>query len=208
MLSQTKIYSYRNDFKNIEDYYEYLHQNISNPIERIFFETARMNGLHIEWQKRINYRNEKNQVRKIHVDFYYQDLTGDIKIVIECDGKSHKEELRKCNDQIRDDYLLHQKGCYIYRFKSNDIYNSPLSLVEKIKNYISDWKDHNAEQAAERKKRIRANFKHAFEDMPVKENQHSNWNEVENFQKEMSSMKKEKSITKNLSSYEQSALVR
>ena len=134
-----KTYKKRADFSSYQEYYHYVFSNLKSTIETPFFHVARWNGLNegFEWQKEFKYYNTKGEIKRFHVDFYYEDETGAIKLAIECDDTSHNQEKQKKNDAIRDDYLR-SIGIKVLRFPSKEIWRNCEECVKKVLRTIAE----------------------------------------------------------------------
>jgi len=107
-------------------------------IEWVFFFTANGNQLALDWQREFKYYNYNGDIKSFHVDFYYEDETGAIKVAIECDDSSHKN--RQVEDKLRDDTLKMQ-GIKVFRFNTKDITWNCLKCVNEVKAYIFSQKE-------------------------------------------------------------------
>lgn len=141
---------YKKDFSNYQEYNDYLCKNIQSHIEYPLYQLARKNKIELEWQKEIKYYDENGNIKSFKCDFYYEDLTGDIKIAIECDGKAHNDEERKNNDFLRDE-TLRSKGICVLRFKSWQIWENGQDCINKILKNIKQIKNDLLNQPKERK---------------------------------------------------------
>ena len=107
-------------------------------IEWVFAFTANGNQLILESQKEFKYYHYDGTVKSICADFYYEDETGAIQVVIECDDSTHR--LRVKEDAMRDSTLA-SKGIKVFRFKTREITWNCLKCVNEVKKYIEDQKE-------------------------------------------------------------------
>lgn len=141
------------DFKSIDSYKKYVLDMCKSHIEWPFFFTANGKHLTLEWQKKFSYYRSNGIIQDIHCDFYYEDKTSDIKIVIECDDISHKN--KTIEDQIRDTMLIEQKGINkVFRFKARDIIWNCSSCIGEVKDYIKNKKIKLRKNAYDRKHKL------------------------------------------------------
>lgn len=117
-------------------------------LEWVFFFTANGNNLVLESQKEFKYYHYKGGIKSFHVDFYYEDETGAIKVAIECDDSSHKN--RQEEDELRDK-TLELQGIKVFRFNTKEILWNCLKCVDEVKGYINQQKDFLKQSSYKRK---------------------------------------------------------
>lgn len=116
--------------------------------EVLFFKVAQEKGLILQVHKKLPYINENGVRKNKTVDFYWENKSGQIKIVIECDGTQH--EFQKRNDKIRDDDIR-SRGIVIFRFSACAVRANPEACVQRVQDYISLQKEIISLQARARK---------------------------------------------------------
>ncbi|MGA3085151.1 MAG: HsdR family type I site-specific deoxyribonuclease [Thermodesulfobacteriota bacterium] len=76
----------------------------------------------------------QHQIGKYIVDFYCDE----IKLVVELDGEVHNSGGQKKHDSIRDKYLS-SLGCFILRFKNEELINHLETVLSNIASHLSLW---------------------------------------------------------------------
>ncbi len=113
--------------------YKYREFVFDSDEERIFFIACEELGLALQVHKKSPYIDEFGKKQNKTIDFYWQNKSSQIKIVIECDGNQHKK--RKRNDNIRDDDLR-ARGIVIFRFTAQKIRENAQKCAQKVQDYI------------------------------------------------------------------------
>jgi len=117
----------------------YPHNCESNE-ELMFFEAALAQDIQLKTQKKVPYINANGETRNKHVDFYYENKTKQIKVVIECDGIQHNTKIQKSSDKMRDDDIR-SRGIAIFRFSTQEIRDNAKACVKRVAKYIEIQKE-------------------------------------------------------------------
>lgn len=128
-LSQKERNHYRGglDFSGLLNEAKELRKN-QTPAEEIFWELVRNRKL-LEFKFR-----RQHQIGSYIVDFYCDEK----KIVIELDGEVHDSIEQQKHDSIRDQYLT-SIGLTVLRFKNEEFFEHPESVLDKICSHLTPW---------------------------------------------------------------------
>ena len=123
-----------------------------NYIEKPLYYVAKSKGINLDYEKTsVRYLNENWVTKTIKPDFIYKWKSDQIKIAIECDGKSHDDPKQQKKDKIRDD-TLKEEWYEVMRFRTMEIWENCWACVKKIKEKIRMLEEKYRISAIKRKK--------------------------------------------------------
>lgn len=120
-----------------------VHSTMKSSVQKSFCNMAEWAGLELEWKKAFYYEDATGM--KSHtVDFYFEDVTRNIKVVIECDSKKRQEDPDTyIKEQRKQHYLEDQMHCKVFRFTSEDIWKKCETCIREVQDYIAVQKNEN-----------------------------------------------------------------
>lgn len=125
------------------------------PIEAPLFYMAKKAGLNIILKPIVTYLDDMGR-QSITPDFVCYGASEQVKVAVECDGKTHEKPERKAKDRARDT-TLRSLGYVVLRFSTNEIWGDGANkCIEKIQAAIAQKEEECRQQAKDIRRNILA----------------------------------------------------